>query len=77
MMILSANYHLRLQIEIHTWVLIHPVMNLIVLTPISDQIQILNLIHFQRNLPNRKGTGPIYLPGHIHKLLSQEAKDAL
>ena len=25
----------------------------------------------------QKWTGPIYLPGHIYKLLSQEAKDAL
>ena len=61
MMILSVNYHLRLLIEIHTWVLIHLVMNSIALTPInlahlcllninfntdySDPIQILNLIH--------------------------------
>ena len=30
------------------------------------------------NKPARqKGTGPIYLPAHIYKLLSQEAKDAL
>ena len=30
------------------------------------------------NTPARqKWTGPIYLPGHIYKLLSQEAKDAL
>ena len=27
--------------------------------------------------PKQKWTGPIYLPGHIYKLLSQEAKDAL
>ena len=62
MMILSVNHHLRLLIEIHTWVLTHPVMNFIILTPInlahlclldfnfnpdySDQIQILYLIHF-------------------------------
>ena len=57
-----VHYHLRLKIEIQTWVLMHPVMNFIILTPInlahlylldinfnpdySDQIQILNLIYF-------------------------------
>ena len=28
MVILSVKYHLKLQLVIHTWVLVHPVMNL-------------------------------------------------
>ena len=32
---------------------------------------------FPKKLARQKWTGPIYLPGHIYKLLSQEAKDAL
>ena len=32
---------------------------------------------FSKNPTRQKWTGPIYLPGHIYKLLSQEAKDAL
>ena len=92
LMNLLVTYHLRLQIEIHTWVLIHPVMNCITLMPInlahlclldknfnpdySDQIQILNLLHSQRNQPDRNGL-VLYLPGPIYKLLSPEAKDAL
>ena len=63
---------------IHTWVLICPVMNFIILTPI-------NLVHlcllepntFPKKPARQKWTGPIYLPGHLYKLLSQEAKDAL
>ena len=31
---------------------------------------------FSKNPTRQKWTGPIYLPGHIYKLLSQEAKDA-
>ena len=31
---LSIRYHLKLQLVIHTWVLIHPVMNFIISTPI-------------------------------------------
>ena len=92
MMILSVNPCLKLHLVIHTWVLIHSVMNFTILTQInlahlslpdnnfnpdySDQIQAQNQLHFQRNQP-QKWTGPIYLPGHIYKLLSQEAKDAL
>ena len=69
--VLSVNYHLKLQLVIHTWVLIHPVMNFTILTQInlahlclpdinfnpdySDQIQIQNQIHFQRNQPDRNG----------------------
>ena len=30
-----------------------------------------------RNQTKQKWTGPIYLPGHVYKLWSQEAKDAL
>ena len=92
MIILSVKYHLKLQLVIHTWVLIHPVMNLIISTQInlahlflpdinfnpdySEQIQTQNLIHFQRNQPDRNGL-VLYLPGYIYKLLNQEAKDAL
>ena len=32
---------------------------------------------FPKNPARQKWTGPIYLPGHIYKHLSQEAKDAL
>ena len=32
---------------------------------------------FRKKQTRQKWTGPIYLPGHIYKLLSQEAKDAL
>ena len=32
---------------------------------------------FPKKSARQKWTGPIYLPGHIYKLLSQEAKDAL
>ena len=32
---------------------------------------------FPKRSARQKWTGPIYLPGHIYKLLSQEAKDAL
>ena len=32
---------------------------------------------FPKKPARQKWTGPIYLPGHIYKLLSQEAKDAL
>ena len=32
---------------------------------------------FPKKSTRQKWTGPIYLPGHIYKLLSQEAKDAL
>ena len=93
MMILSVNSCLKFQLVIHMWVLIHPVMNFTILTQTnlahlslpdinfnpdySDQIQTQNQIHFQRKPARHKWTGPIYLPGHIYKLLSQEARDAL
>ena len=32
---------------------------------------------FPKKQPNQKWTGPISLPGHVYKLLSQEAKDGL
>ena len=32
---------------------------------------------FPKKSTRQTGTGPIYLPGHIYNLLSQEAKDAL
>ena len=32
---------------------------------------------FLKKSARQKWTGPIYLPAHIYKLLSQEAKDAL
>ena len=35
MIILSIRYHLKLQLMIHTWVLIHPVMNFIISPPIN------------------------------------------
>ena len=93
MMILSVNFHLKLQLVIHTWVLIHPVMNFTILTQInlahiclpdinlnpdySDQIQTQNQIHFTKKRARQKWTGPVYLAGHIYILLSQETKDAL
>ena len=68
---LTHSYCLRLQIGIHTYILIHPVMNFIPSIPInlvhlclldinsnpdySDQIQIQSLVHFQRNQPDRNG----------------------
>ena len=71
MMILSIKSHLKLQLVIHTWVLIDPVMNFTILTQInlahlslpdinfnpdySEQTQIQNQIHFQRNQPDRNG----------------------
>ena len=94
MIILSVKYCLKLQLVIHTWVLIHPVMNYIKSTQInlahqflqdinfnpdySKQIQTQNLIHFQRNKPDRNGL-VLYTcqDTYIYKLLSLEAKDAL
>ena len=35
MIIISIRYHLKLQLVIHIWVLIHPVMNFIISTPIN------------------------------------------
>ena len=35
MIILSVKYRLKLQLVIHTWVLIHPVMNFIISTKIN------------------------------------------
>ena len=93
MIILSVKHRLKLQLVIHTWVLIHAVMNYIISTQInlahlflpdinfnpdySEQIQTQNLITFPKKPARQKWTGPIYLPGHIYKLLSQQAKDAL
>ena len=70
-LILSVNSHLKLQLVIHTWVLIHPVMNFTLLTQInlahlslpdinfnpdySEQIQTQNQIHFQRSQADRNG----------------------
>ena len=69
MIILSVKYRLKLQLVIHTWVLIHPVMNFIISTQInlvhlflpdinfnpdySEQIQTQNLLDFQSNQPDR------------------------
>ena len=91
---LSVKYHLKLQLVIHTWVLIHPVMNFIISTQInlahlflpdinfnpdySEQIQTQNLIHFQRNQPDRNRLVLYTCQDiYIYKLLNQEAKDAL
>ena len=84
MMVITKSYHLRLQTVIHLWVLIHQVRNFTQSIPI-------NLVHLclLRSNPNskqntfpkkpdrQKWTGPISLPGHIYKLLTQEAKYAL
>ena len=35
MIILSITYRLKIQLVIHTWVLIHPVMNFIISIPIN------------------------------------------
>ena len=35
MIILSIRYHMKLQLVIHTWVLIHPAMNFIISIPID------------------------------------------
>ena len=35
MIILSVKYHLKLQLVIHTWLLIHPVMNFTISTQIN------------------------------------------
>ena len=91
MIILSVKHHLKLQLVIHTWVLIHPVMNFIISTQINLAHLFLPDINFNslRTNPNtkpntfprkparQKWTCPIYLPGHTYKLLSQEVKDAL
>ena len=79
--ILSIIYRLKLQLVIHTWVLIHPVMNFIISTPInlahlclldinfnpdySGQIQILNPIHSPRNQPD-KNELVLYICQHIY-----------
>ena len=68
-------------------------MNFIISTPINlaylclldinfnpdygGQILITNPNTFPNKPARQKWTGPIYLPGHIYKLLNQEAKDAL
>ena len=92
MIIVSIRYHLKLQLVIHTWVLIHPVMNYNINTnqsgpPMSARHKLQPRL--LRSNPNTKPntfpkkparqnwTGPIHLPEHIYKLLSQEAKDAL
>ena len=51
MMILLVNYHLKLQLVIHTWVFVHPVMNFTILTQI-------NLPHL--SLPDRQNFNPDY-----------------
>ena len=72
--------------------LIHPVMNFIISTQInlahlflpdinfnpdySEQIQTQRSNTFPKKPARQKWTGPICLPGHIYKRLSQEAKDA-
>ena len=69
MMVIMMSYHLRLQIGIHLWVLIHQVMYFAQSIPInlvhlclldissnpdsSDLTQIQNHIHFLRNQPDR------------------------
>ena len=71
MIILSVKYHLKLQLVINTWVLIHPVKNFILSTPINlahlclqdinfnpeyrEQIQMQNLIHSPRNQQDKNG----------------------
>ena len=71
MIIISVKYHLELQLVIHTWVLIHPVKNFIILTPINlahlclqdinfnpeyrEQIQMQNIIHSPRTQPDKNG----------------------
>ena len=90
--ILSITYSLKLQLMIYTWVLIHPVMNFIISTPInlahlcllginfnpdySGQITILNPIHSPTNQPDKNGLVQ-YIYQEIYKRLSQESKDAL
>ena len=92
-MVLLISYRLRLQIGIHTWVLIHQVMNFMQSIPINlVNLCLLDISSnpdcsgltpnsrpntFPKKTARQKWTGPIYLPGHIYKLLSQEAKDAL
>ena len=92
-MFLMMSYHLRLQIGIHTWVDIasdeyytsstnqsgppifarHKLQSrLLRSNPNSKQ-----KITFPKKPARQRWTGPIYLPGLIYKLLSQEAKDAL
>ena len=71
MIILSVKYRLKLQLVIHTWVLIHPVLNFIISTLINlthlflpdinfnpdsqNKSKHKNQIHFQRNQPDRNG----------------------
>ena len=60
MIILSVKYHLKLQLVVHTRVtqinLAHLSMPDINFNPYcSEQIQTQNLIHFQRNQPDRNG----------------------
>ena len=92
MMILLVNYSLKLEIVIHTWVSIHPVMNFTILTQInlahlslpdinsnpdySDQIQIQNQIHFQRNQPDRNGL-VLYACQDIHTNFEPRGKKCL
>ena len=78
MMILSVNSHLKLLLVIHTWVLIHPVMNFTIFTqkqssqPISARHKLQpRLLRtnpstkqniFPKKPARQKWTGPIYLP---------------
>ena len=85
MIISSIRYHLKLQLVIHTWVMIHPVMNFIISTPTNlahlsarHKLQPRLLRSNPNSKPNtlpkkparQKWTGPIYLPGHIYKLIT-------
>ena len=88
LMDLMMKYPMKLQVEIHIWVLIHQVMRFTISIQlnmfhnchlgtnfsIDFQSQIKVQRHFQRR---QRWTAPIYLPAHIYKLLSQEVKDAL
>ena len=90
MMDLTTRYPMGFQLEIHTWVQIHQVMNFTIFIQLNmfhqcqldtnfsldfpSQIKVQN--HFQRKKPNKDGL-VLFLPAHIYGLLSQEVKDAL
>ena len=81
----TIEFHYQAQLEDEGW----QAFNLIVLHLQRDILSLnggrcccchMCFFNYTKTFPKKparqKWTGPIYLPGHIHKLLSQEAKDA-
>ena len=63
MIIVLIRYHLKLQFVIHTWVLIHPVMNFIISTPINlAHLCLLDINFTPRLLRSNPNTKPNTFP---------------